>query len=107
MYVQTRTETRTVRPLFIENPTFKIVSIKRPGHNVGIVTNAERIKIVALASGKVSVKGLGDGGFRAVHMSGNSRIMMEGEGSISLADFIWLYTMPTPSGGFAWSVTIP
>lgn len=91
MYVQTRTEVRTVRPLFIENPTFNIVSIKRPGHNLGITTQAERIKIVALANGKISVKGLGKGGFRAVHLSGNSRIVMEGERSISLSDFIWLY----------------
>lgn len=91
MYVSTRTEVRTVRPLFIENPTFNIISIKRPGHNLGITTQAEVIKIVHLANGKVSVKGLGKGGFRAVHLSSNSRIMVEGERSVSLADFIWLY----------------
>lgn len=91
MFVQTRTEVRTVRPLFIENPTFNIISIKRPGHNLGITTQAERIKIVALSNGKVSVKGLGKGGFFAVHLSGNSRIVMEGERSVSLRDFIWLY----------------
>lgn len=105
MYVQTRTEVRTVRPLFIENPTFNIVSIKRPGHNLGITTQAERIKIVSLANGKVSVKGLGKGGFRAVHLSGNSRIVMEGERSISLTDFLWLYGKE--HNGMSLAVTIP
>ena len=104
MFVSTRTEVRTVRPLFIENPTFNIVSIKRPGHNLGITTQAEVIKVVALSNGKYSVKGLGKGGFRAVHVSGNARIMMEGERSISLADFVMVYTMPTPTGGFMWTV---
>lgn len=91
MYVQTRTEVRTTRPLFIENPTANIVSIKEPGWNVGIVTQALRIKVTALSNGKVSVKGLGKGGFPAVHLSGSSRMVMEGERSVSLRDFIWLY----------------
>jgi hypothetical protein len=103
MYVQTRTEVRTVRPLFIENPTFDLISIKRPGFNLGIVTQAERIKIVALANGKVSVKGLGKGGFRAVHLSGNSRIVKEGERSVSLSDLIWLYQQ----SGLNLAVVIP
>lgn len=92
MYVTTRTEVRTVVPFFIENDSRRMVSIQRPGHNVGITTSAERIKMVFLANGKVSIKGLGSGGFNAVHVSANSRILMEGDlHSSTLAAFLFVY----------------
>ena len=105
MYVQSRPEVRTVEALYIENPTFNIVSFKRPGFNLGITTQAERIKIVALANGRVSVKGLGKGGFKAVHLSMNSRVMMEGERSVSLYDFILAYAWVP--GGLNFAVRLP
>lgn len=97
MYVTRRTEVRTVRPFYIENDTRKMVSFFRPEAGYGLVFRPERVKIVALSTGKISVKGLGKGGFQSIHLSGNVRMSMEGENSITLREFLNLYE-PKPNG---------
>lgn len=97
MYVTTRTEVRTVRPFYIDNKVGKMISLFRPEPGYGLVFRPESVKIVALDNGKVSVKGLGKGGFQSIHLPGNTRLAVEGENSITLREFLNMYE-PKPDG---------
>lgn len=90
MYVSTRTEVRTVTPLFIDNPLRKMVSFYR-ANQTGVVVTPRKVKVILLPSGLFSVKGIGKGGFYAVHLPGTTRIAFEGENSITLSEFWGIY----------------
>lgn len=86
MNITTATEVRVTNVTYIDNKSLGMVSIMRDDKGFGLVFRPTRVKVIALRNGNVSVKGLGRGGFNAMHVPGSALLALEGEKAVALRD---------------------